>query len=289
MKRSALSGTTPTINTASTIDNTWLPTDIQIGELFANVEDDRVFVRTNNGLFEFNVGPTGTTVFDFCQTGIILSSISGCSPGSSVTIFDQTTEIANFALSGTSINADRFVINTGLTNSVIVGGEGITMDQSNTAFVPSLKILTADTTVLESDFSLFINSANTVVKEARNLLGTEYFYEEDDTLSTTVSSTPVSKLILTANTLGGDYRYMSSCEIANSNITGSIEVTTQINGVDVNVITKEPKDVTDFIPSAGFKKLTLSAGTQTVEILFAALAPGTASIRRARLELMRIL
>ena len=163
------------------------------------------------------------------------------------------------------------------------------MDQSNTAFVPSLKILTADTTVLESDFSLFINSANTVVKEARNLLGTEYFYEEDDTLSTTVSSTPVSKLILTANTLGGDYRYMSSCEIANSNITGSIEVTTQINGVDVNVITKEPKDVTDFIPSAGFKKLTLSAGTQTVEILFAALAPGTASIRRARLELMRIL
>ena len=39
-KRSTVVGVEPTIPTATTIDNTWLDTDILIGEGFINVADD---------------------------------------------------------------------------------------------------------------------------------------------------------------------------------------------------------------------------------------------------------
>lgn len=55
LKRAASSGVTPTIATYSptTIDNTWLATDILPGEFFLNLADDRVFTRTDNGIIEF--------------------------------------------------------------------------------------------------------------------------------------------------------------------------------------------------------------------------------------------
>ena len=58
-KRSTLPGVTPTIPTASTIDNTWLSTDLLVGEMFANVADDRLWFRSDNGIMEISL--TGET------------------------------------------------------------------------------------------------------------------------------------------------------------------------------------------------------------------------------------
>jgi hypothetical protein len=52
LKRSTITGVEPTIPTGTTIDNTWLPTDLLIGEGFINVIDDRLWYRTANGLIE---------------------------------------------------------------------------------------------------------------------------------------------------------------------------------------------------------------------------------------------
>ena len=54
-KRSALSGVVPTIPTATTIDNTWLPTDLLAGEAFINLADDRFWFRTDNGIIEVDL------------------------------------------------------------------------------------------------------------------------------------------------------------------------------------------------------------------------------------------
>lgn len=57
IKRTTQSSNIPTINTGSTIDSTWLTTDILIGELFLNLSKDRMWTRTNSGIFELNLTP----------------------------------------------------------------------------------------------------------------------------------------------------------------------------------------------------------------------------------------
>jgi len=99
MKYTDISGATPTINTATTIDNSWLDTDILHAELFVNVADDKVFTRTNNGMYEFALSPSGSS-YNFCDSGIQVTNISGCSP---VHIWDSTTEVIEFASSAVTV------------------------------------------------------------------------------------------------------------------------------------------------------------------------------------------
>jgi collagen type VII alpha len=64
LKRTNIAGEVPTIPPTSAVTlNQFTPTDIFVGEMYANVEDDRLWYRTNNGIVELNVsGSTGTTV-----------------------------------------------------------------------------------------------------------------------------------------------------------------------------------------------------------------------------------
>ena len=54
-KRSTVPGVIPTVPTGTTIDNTWLSTDLLVGEGFINVEDDKLWYRTNNGIVEVSM------------------------------------------------------------------------------------------------------------------------------------------------------------------------------------------------------------------------------------------
>ena len=55
LKRATQAGVEPTVPTGSTFDNTWLATDIFLGEMFVNTADDRLWVRTGNGIQEIAV------------------------------------------------------------------------------------------------------------------------------------------------------------------------------------------------------------------------------------------
>jgi hypothetical protein len=62
-KRSTVAGVVPTIPTGDTINSTWTNTDILIGEAFLNTQDDKLWVRTDNGLLDLTAsgGTTGST------------------------------------------------------------------------------------------------------------------------------------------------------------------------------------------------------------------------------------
>ena len=69
IKRSNVSGEIPTVPPVSAVTlNQFTPTDIFVGEFFANVEDETLFFRTNTGIVEITVsGSTGTTIPSLLQ------------------------------------------------------------------------------------------------------------------------------------------------------------------------------------------------------------------------------
>jgi len=61
LKRSGISGELPTIPTGTTL-NEMIPTDLFVGEMFVNVADDLLWVRTDNQILPISLsGSTGTT------------------------------------------------------------------------------------------------------------------------------------------------------------------------------------------------------------------------------------
>ena len=69
IKRSNVSGEIPTVPPVSAVTlNQFTPTDIFVGEFFANVEDETLYFRTNTGIVEIAVsGSTGTTIPSLVQ------------------------------------------------------------------------------------------------------------------------------------------------------------------------------------------------------------------------------
>ena len=61
VKRSSQVGTVPTIPATSEIDNTWLNTDLLVGEMFINTVDDRIWYRSSTGITEI-IGGSAETV-----------------------------------------------------------------------------------------------------------------------------------------------------------------------------------------------------------------------------------
>ena len=61
LKRGTTSGATPTIPTATTIDNTWIATDIMVGELYMNTATDQLWTRTANGIVEISLSGISST------------------------------------------------------------------------------------------------------------------------------------------------------------------------------------------------------------------------------------
>ncbi len=59
VKRSTQTGVIPTIPSSSTLDDTWLSTDIYIGELFINTADDKIWYRADSGIVEITGGGGG--------------------------------------------------------------------------------------------------------------------------------------------------------------------------------------------------------------------------------------
>ncbi len=68
VKRSSQVGSVPTIPATSEIDNTWLDTDLLIGEMFINTVDDRIWYRSSTGIIEI-IGGSAETVTTLVDNG----------------------------------------------------------------------------------------------------------------------------------------------------------------------------------------------------------------------------
>lgn len=93
LKRSTIAFQVPTVPTGSTIDNTWLTTDLLVGEGFLNAFDDKLFYRTLNGIIE--VPMSGFSSSNFFTDSAILSG--------STLIFNRTDTPAAYSVDLSSI------------------------------------------------------------------------------------------------------------------------------------------------------------------------------------------
>lgn len=116
--------------------------------------------------------------------------------------------------------------------------------------------------------------------------GRQYFYQESDALSTTTSSTFQNKVTFTTTSLpSGTYRLGYTCEISNASNGVLTELQVTLGGSTVALPTMEADN--DFLLFGGFVHRSLS-GVVTANMNYRAATGGTAQIRRARLELWRV-
>lgn len=131
--------TVPTSNDHT--DETWLATDLYVGEFGVNVTDDKVYVRTSNGIIPVSTGSTasgtGTNIFVFNSPDIEISatySANSLSPNSLYYTDLGTTSNRwkNIYLGGSSTSVGQIDSNAALYISDIDGGVLVTNDASST-------------------------------------------------------------------------------------------------------------------------------------------------------------
>lgn len=157
LKRSSVTGATPTINTGSTdhTDGTWIATDIYPGEMFLNMADDLMWVRTSNGILPISISGGTSTVTGGANlgsgVGVFESLNSGnlrfysFSAGTNVTITSGATEITINA-SGEANTASS----VGSGNSIFKQKTGVDLEFRSLSAGTNITITTGDTITINS-------------------------------------------------------------------------------------------------------------------------------------------
>jgi len=137
LKRSTISGATPTVFTGSTdyTDGTWGVNDIYGGELFLNMQDKKLWFGydTSGGTGVELIYPQGSTSGS-CLTDLYVSNLYGCSP---INLWDNITVqtgvtinsadgLCNINMDFTGIGEISLNYNDGTTNSILTCSNAIT-------------------------------------------------------------------------------------------------------------------------------------------------------------------
>lgn len=186
LKRSTFPGITPTIPTGTTISNTWLTTDVLEGELYLNSADDRLWVRTSNGIQEIAI--SGISSANYYTTDAYTS-------GS--TIWFNRTDLANaYSVDVASILSSYTGTDIYTTGSTLIGTT-LVFDRND-----MLSAYTADLSALAVDLNTFVtgftyNDANTLTIANNN--GIDYSATINTMTGLTVNGN------LSATTIDTDY------------------------------------------------------------------------------------
>ena len=131
--------TVPTSNDHT--DETWLATDLYVGEFGVNVTDDKVYVRTSNGIIPVATGSTGSgsgsgiLIFNSpnIQIGTTYSANSLSPNGVYYTDLGTTSNRwKNLYIGGSSTTKALIDVNQGVAMSDVDGGILVTNDTINT-------------------------------------------------------------------------------------------------------------------------------------------------------------
>jgi len=135
-------------------------------------------------------------------------------------------------------------------------------------------------------------SNKTTVTIGGGAYGSEYDYNEDDTISTTALTTYQLKVSLTTASLpAGNYEISWYSETNQTSQSGSVDVRVQYGTTEIGQTEIEHEDVDDWNPQGGFKSDIALSGIQTIELHYRVnpdTTGGTAAIRRARLKIIRV-
>lgn len=130
LKRTTSTGEVPTVTSATTL-NQLTDLDLLDGEMFLNTADEKAFVRMGGNIVEFNMIPSGSTSYNFCDTGIVTNSISACTTTDEVTFNSNINLNTNIS----TISADDFLVldtGTGYTRTNDIYVESISTDGGTT-------------------------------------------------------------------------------------------------------------------------------------------------------------
>ena len=209
MKYSTIAGTEPTIPTSGDhSDGTWLPTDLYTGELFLNSADDKLWIRTDNGIVGIGgtAGATFSGIYDYVH--IAGGTYSG-------EVYAPT--FSSIGIVAQNIYGDQFEGNAGLSASFIGNFYG---DGSNlTGIIADWLGGTVSTPVHFTDrvdFTndtyldgiIYSNNPNIVINSSLEISGgvsASIFYGDGSGLTNlptgTYSDTYTSTAALTGNTI----------------------------------------------------------------------------------------
>lgn len=215
LKRTTDPGIIPTIPTGTTLD-TFLPTDLFVGELFLNAVDDKMWVRTDNGIVEISIsGSTGSTptLAEVLNSGnvsfndIVITSgntiqYQGLNTGSTTTILglDASGNTITTSVAGATQDLDNVLSygnSTGSYNIIVSSGQtiqyqGLSNGTSNT-------ILALDTT--GGTITTTISDGNTYITGGTiTYIGSNGTLDLFDNSGSTISITGLTDIFTTGGT-----------------------------------------------------------------------------------------
>lgn len=136
-------GVVPTVPATDPIDDTWLPTDLMMGEICINPDDDKMWIRTTAGIIEI---ATGATILGDLQDVLDNGSVATITGDVDITadnfIFnDDAVKIGdnsaapvtttNTAKKAVLIATQNSIIDDGVRNSSIIGGNVNNIDNNS--------------------------------------------------------------------------------------------------------------------------------------------------------------
>lgn len=210
-------------------DETWLATDLYIGELGVNVTDDKVFVRTNNGIIQLATGTssTGTTssianVFQFNSPNIQIGttySADSVSPRSG-----YYTDLGTSTLRW----KDLYLGGSSTTNTTINTNGGLWLKQSTDSILVTNNVsstnapieISATSSTTTKNRGLFLNS------KSSSILGSP---EQNSVISSYNVTVNTGKQIVSLG--GADTQFASS--LTHSVVIGYGYGKTQSRSLDV--------------------------------------------------------
>lgn len=153
-------------------DETWLATDLYIGEIGINLADDKAYFRSNNGIIQLGTVTASATSSVWYQSGseVLLTT---------TTVDSVNPNLANYTDLGSSINAwkDLYLGADGLLTS-ISAGDGLQMYELNGMILTSGANITSaapinifsDSNSVRKTRPLFLNSRYSTIYESEQVV-----------------------------------------------------------------------------------------------------------------------
>lgn len=244
LKRSNTAGVVPTVPpiTATTL-NQFTPTDLFVGEMFANVEDDRAWIRTNNGIIEFNfTGSTGSgstvipTLTQVLNSGNTTGGFDILFPSGSKPVYTGLASGGTSQYLGLDASGNTIIV-TGATGGSGTSGTSGTNGSSGTSGISGLGLFLPLSGGTVTGNTYFGSTSGITLDQANSRLGIR-----TSTPQHTIEAFGTKSKITYEDTSGGVFQISGDTFLPRLSVAGAPSVTKPLFSMSMGVRTYD--DVT---------------------------------------------
>jgi hypothetical protein len=185
--------TVPTSNDHT--DETWLATDLYVGELGVNVTDDKVYVRTSNGIVQLSTGSTGSSA----GSGILVFNSPNIQIAATYSANSLSPNGTYYTDLGTTSNRWKDLLLGGSSTTIgTINSAGGLVIRETTDYIMSTNAAVSSNAPIEIDGSSNVNKDRTLNLNSRSVTNTGSTNYNTTIASQTVSMTNNSKAVVIA-------------------------------------------------------------------------------------------